>query len=437
MIKTLNFELLIDPGRQGTYFTIPFQVPERIETIRLKYDYDRRDEKQIGIETGEFVSKPEINIIDLGLIGPDGRQVGVSGADKTEIYLSEADATPGYTPSPIFPGEWQILVGAYKVAPEGVSVSYEVVFEEKQLRLLRGDLHTHTMGSDGVHTLEELAWKAKRNGLDFIAVTDHNQPVSVDRLPHIPGVTMIPGVEWTHFQGHANFLGVERPYDEPFFTGTFAETRSRFESARERGALISINHPFEEICPFQFDISQLPFDCIEVWSGPMREANLRAIGLWQQLLTTGRKIPISGGSDYHRDTPFIFLGGPTMGVYTESAGASDILAAIRGGHAFITFAPNGPTAELRAGEARMGDSVPWDEVKELRIQAAGLLAGDLLRVVTAAKDEVIFQASTDGEVSLVFPMAAPGFARLEILRPFIPGMPPLPALISNPIYFDD
>jgi len=33
-------------------------------------------------------------------------------------------------------------------------------------------------------------------------------------------------------------------------------------------------------------------------------------------------------------------------------------------------------------------------------------------------------------------METPGFARVEILREFVPGLPMLPALISNPIYFD-
>ena len=32
-------------------------------------------------------------------------------------------------------------------------------------------------------------------------------------------------------------------------------------------------------------------------------------------------------------------------------------------------------------------------------------------------------------------MEAAGFARIEILRRFLPGLPLLPALISNPIYF--
>ncbi len=436
MIDVMHFEIQIEPARQGCYFTIPFQVRAGIETLRVKYSYARRGSDQILFESGECISQPEINIIDLGLIRPDGGQAGASGSDKTEIYIREADATPGYTPCRIAAGEWRILVGAYKVAPEGVTVWYEVTLEEKSTRLLRGDLHVHTLASDGVHTLEELAWKAKRNGLDFLAITDHNQQVPAERLPRIPGVTMIPGVEWTHFQGHANFVGIDHPYDEPFFTNNIEETRSRFESARRRGALIIINHPFEEICPFQFDYNALPFDCIEVWNGPMRESNLRAIGLWQQLLSAGKKIPISGGSDYHRDTPFIFLGGPSMGVYAESAGTSDILAAIKQGHAFITFAPNGPAVEISAGEAMMGDSVSWNDVKTMNIHANGLVTGDLLRVVTGDSSEVIFKAETDAEVTVNYSMAGLGFARIEILRVFIPGLPPLPALITNPIYFD-
>ena len=33
-------------------------------------------------------------------------------------------------------------------------------------------------------------------------------------------------------------------------------------------------------------------------------------------------------------------------------------------------------------------------------------------------------------------MESAGFARIEILRGFVPGLPRLPALFSNPIYFE-
>jgi len=437
MQKTMILELHVEHERQGSYFTLQFSMPPDTESMTLSYRYARYPESEIKAGSGNFISRREANIIDLGLIAPDGSQVGASGSDKAEITISETQATPGYRPCVLVPGEWQILVGAYKVAPAGVTVIYELSFTQKSLRLLRGDLHTHTLASDGVLSVEELGQRAVRHGLSFLAITDHNQAISTDALPKIPGLTLIPGVEWTHYRGHASFLGVDRPYDAPFAANTFEEALTRFQSARQRGALITIDHPFEEGCEFLLDMQAMPFDCLEVWNGPMRVSNLKAVGLWQSLLAAGKKIPICGGSDYHRDTPFIFLGGPTTCVYAMSPGASDILNALRSGRAYITFAPNGPTLELTAGDAIMGDSVPWSRVKELQICADGLLAGDTARIITGNSSEVILEAPSAGRFKATYTMAAPGFARIEILRSFLPGIPMLPAVISNPIYFDE
>ena len=412
-------------------------MPAGTESLNLIYKYERFDKSEIRYENGSFVSRQEISIIDLGLIAPDGTQVGISGSNKNEIDISANHATPGYKPCILVPGEWRILVGAYKVAQKGVVVSYEITFSQKHRRLFKGDLHAHTLASDGIFTAEELAVRSQRHGLDFIAITDHNQMISADILPRMPGFTLIPGLEWTHYQGHANFLGVDKPYDDTFAANTFAEVCDRFELARERGALIIINHPFAEGNEFKFDLNALPFDCLEIWNGPMRESNLKAIGLWQSMLKAGRKIPICGGSDYHRDTPFIFLGGPTTCVYALSSSAPDILAALRQGHAYISFAPDGPSLDMTAGDAILGDTVDWSQVKELQINADSLLAGDSMRMVTAEANVSILEAPSAGKSHLLYVMESPGFARIEIYRSLIPGLPMFPVLISNPIYFKD
>ncbi len=436
MEETIKLPLFIEHSQQGAYFTLPFTLPQDVEQLNITYSYQRYDGSTYPVHQGIFTSKQEINIIDLGLIAPDGSQVGASGSDKTEIFISQNDATPGYSPHALPAGEWSILVGAYKIAPEGVKVSYTISYKQKKIKLLKGDLHMHTLASDGVHTVKELATKAMRNGLDFIAITDHNQMVSRDALPKISGITLIPGVEWTHYLGHANFLGVDRPYDGPFMTNSDQEMQSKFAQARQNGALITVNHPFESGCEFKFDLNSIHFDALEVWNGPMRESNLRAVGLWQQLLCSGLKIPACGGSDYHRDTPFIFLGGPTMGVYSRSTGFSDILEAIRQGHAYITFAPNGPSLDMHVGDAMMGDSTPWKKENQVKIQAQGLQKGDIIRAVTQAGSVPILEAPQNGEASISLPVEEPGFMRIEILRSFLPGIPPLPALLGNPIYFD-
>ena len=66
------------------------------ESVSLSYHYERHHESEIQLERGSGVARREINIIDLGMISPDGAQVGASGSDKTSIMLSETSATPGY-----------------------------------------------------------------------------------------------------------------------------------------------------------------------------------------------------------------------------------------------------------------------------------------------------------------------------------------------------
>jgi hypothetical protein len=302
--------------------------------------------------------------------------------------------------------------------------------------LFKGDLHTHTIASDGVLRVEELGRHAQRNGLEFLAITDHNQMVSADALPQIDDLTLIPGIEWTHYQGHANFLGVDKPYDGPFLANEIAEVQRRFISARSRGAFISINHPCDAVCPFLFEMESLPFDYLEIWNGPMRGSNLQAIGLWHSMLVAGKKVPICGGSDYHRDSLLLFPGGPTTCVYSKSASTTDILSALRLGHAYITYSATGPTLELTAGHALLGDSVDYSRVRQLEYRVDGLLAGDVVQVVTTRGSAPLVKAETDGGTRGAYSMQAAGFAYIEVLRSFLPGLPLLPALISNPIYFD-
>jgi hypothetical protein len=411
-------------------------MPPDTELLSLTYKYPRFTGKGIDTENGHFIPRVESNIIDLGLIAPDGSQVGASGSDKSNFQVSETFATPGYRRTSLVPGEWQIILGAYKVAPQGVMVAYELTFTPKQVRLLKGDLHTHTVASDGVLALDELGKHARAHGLDFLAITDHNQVATGDALPDIPGLTMLPGVEWTHYKGHANFTGVDKPFGGSFLANTQEEVLEKFQSARDSGALITVNHPFDENVPFTFDLDSLPFDCYEVWNGPMRMSNIQAIGTWSAMLTAGKKVPIVCGSDYHRSQLFLYPGGPTTCVYAKSAGRSDILAALKQGHAYMVYAPDGPTLDLKAGDAIMGDSVSFSEVNEMQVSVKGLQAGDVVQVVTGRDTVQLVQAESNGEFEGTYRMPAPGFARVEITREFIPGVPRLPALISNPIYFD-
>ncbi len=77
-------------------------------------------------------------------------------------------------------------------------------------RWLAGDLHTHTVHSDGVMTVPELARFAVGRGMEFIAVTDHNTVSHHAELwaaAAVHGITLLPGQEVTTEAGHANAFG--------------------------------------------------------------------------------------------------------------------------------------------------------------------------------------------------------------------------------------
>ena len=169
-MKTIRFERFIRKDEQRLYFTLPFDVPENIERMDIYYKYPRHASRT---EDGVTYSD-EINIIDLALTAGNGEYVGASGSDRTHITISAYESSQGYAPMPVVPGTWEIIVGAYKIADEGVTVEYTIELTEKALRRFRGDTHTHTKGSDGVLSSEALVELCRQQHLDYVFITNHN-----------------------------------------------------------------------------------------------------------------------------------------------------------------------------------------------------------------------------------------------------------------------
>src|SRR5437868_2548630 len=150
----------------------------------------------------------EGGVIDLGCHGPSGFRGWSGGARRT--YTVAADwATPGYLLGEPEPGIWHVWLGLHRIPPGGVP--YEVTVTTSAVpipepaapprpprparpprrglpapagtRWLAGDLHSHTVHSDGTLTVHELACLAASRGLDFLAVTDHN---TISHHPVLP-----------------------------------------------------------------------------------------------------------------------------------------------------------------------------------------------------------------------------------------------------------
>lgn len=419
-MKTLEFTHTVTKDREGTYYTIPFPVPENVVKMTVSYSYDHASK-------GLARALNPKNIVDFGLLDGDRRFLGWSGSAHSSVTVGEYGSSAGYLATPVKAGEWHIIIGAYHIMESGADVRYTVEFKEKGEELLFGDLHIHSNASDGRFDTFTLAKMAKDKGLDFIAIANHNNYSENFNLPRVNGLTLIPAVEWTHYKGHLNFFGVKAPFENLFVANDGEEMKKLISAARDMGAVISVNHPKCPFCPYLWGDNDA-FDMIEVWNGPMRKTNLRGIAFWTQLLGEGRKIPILGGSDYHKPRSFMHLGIPATAVYSKSRNADDILKAIRNGHSFVTRNIRGPRLDMRCGEARLGDTVKADLAVRLIITAENLRGARLILVTQ--NGEITLGRGWKKPFSADKTVSGTGFAYLKAVQ----GR--AVRAISNPIYFD-
>src|SRR6185436_18861293 len=108
---------------QGGYRHLPFEVLPGTVRMEIAYNYGALD------GSGNWTTSS--STIDIGLFDQRGIEFlsagfrGWSGSDRAMFFISTGEATPGYTTGALLPGTWNIILGLYKVSPEGCQ--YRVV----------------------------------------------------------------------------------------------------------------------------------------------------------------------------------------------------------------------------------------------------------------------------------------------------------------------
>ncbi|MDY6180334.1 MAG: CehA/McbA family metallohydrolase [Candidatus Faecousia sp.] len=416
-MEKLVIDHLVDKSREGSYYSVPFCVPEGVRSLTVRCSYPKQG-----------------SVIDLGLEDGQGQFLGWSGSSREYVTVGEFDATPGYLMEPVRAGTWHILVGAYHVREGGVQVRYEVTFDAGGKAWLFGDLHVHSDASDGQHDIPTLARMAKKEGLDFLAVTNHNNYSENFFLPRVPGLTLIPGTEWTHYRGHMNFLGIQKPFTGSFVANDLEGMRAITRQARERGALISANHPRCNVCPYLWE-DEDSFQLVEVWNGPMRKINRDGIAWWTELLRKGKKVWAVGGSDFHRDRGPVRVGNPVTAVYSDSPSAKDILSAVARGRCYVTSGVRGIRLGMTCGGETFGGTVTGGAPYVLEVSAQRMPLGTVLQVVGSSSELARFRAK-GGSVRETLEVSGEGFAYLLAGVPLRNGEI-WPLAVSNPIFFGE
>ncbi len=418
----------IPKSKEKTYYERRFVVPENVCCIDIEYHYNRYD--TLRQDDGTTI-QTERNTVDLAIRDGYGNYIGASGAGRHHIHISAWNSSAGYACTNTNAGDWAVIIGAYRIADEGARVTYRITFTYKERTLLLGDIHTHTNASDGKLSLAELVRAAKGNGLDFLFVTDHNDYAQNFQISAFgtETFTVLPGMEWTHYNGHCGLLGVTRPVASPFCVNTGGQVSSLLREAQKNGALTVQNHPFCPSTGWQFDIDDSIFDLVEIMNGgTLPSANEACLRWWHDRLCQGRKIPIAGGSDYHGTKYGKNVGQPSTALYAMSLAPDDILSALRNGNGYVILWPGAPVLWAEAGQAILGETAPRGT--EICITLTGLQGGDRLRIITnIAREEMICPEQTC-QVSLHRAPDNADFIRFEVIR----GTERI--LISNPIYFE-
>ncbi|MDB5084024.1 MAG: phosphoesterase domain protein [Bacilli bacterium] len=422
--ETIQISCFISEEEEGTFVEVPFELPANVDEIYIQMDV--QEKKDSG------------TTIDLG-IRDQYRVRGWSGGARNHFEIGKERATPGYLAGDLAEGGWAVLLGAYQVPSNGCQVELQLTLTFESPRWLKGDLHGHSVHSDGSYTLNEIAEIAIKQGLDFVGLMDHNTSSQNIAYPKDTPVLFIPGMELTTYRGHCNLFGAIEPVldfripDSDTLANVLRETR-------EKGSYISINHPHNLSCPscsWQWGW-EIDYDWVEVWNGPWNPYNLNTLNWWQEQLMSGKRLVAVGGSDTHRQHPYVKHGSPTNWVNSCSRSVKGILAAIHRGHVSISYCPNGPQIELKFGSFGMGDIVAADQKSTVCFEAVidDLQATDQIKVISNFGIEQQVDCKEEGEFKLNFAVGEQIFLRVEVWRYFAEVDQYLMASMTNPIYFD-
>lgn len=284
-----------------------------------------------------------------------------------------------------------------------------------------GVTHCHSTASDGGLTLERLIEKAKKKKLDFLMITDHN--VNCKEFPEVDGLTLIYGAELSKNGGHCNMWGVkdvidQKDYDTCESYDDFLRVKNE---AKKRGAVICMNHPHCKQCPWRWEKNPEDVDVLEVWNSPTHYDNLETTEWWHEQLRKGHRLPVVGGSDYHRDYVVTdLLTWPVTYVYAKSASPEDILDAIVNGRTTISFTTGSTVIDIKCGNSVIGDTVKLGKDTNVTINVSRLHKNHRLIVFDADGECFTYKATKrNKDFSVTLPVKKEGFICAHVV--FEPG----------------
>jgi hypothetical protein len=347
---------------------------------------------------------------------------------------------------------------------------------------VRGAIHIHTRRSDGTGTVDDVAAAASRAGLNFIVLTDHGDGT---REPDSPayrhGVLCIDAVEISTAHGHLVALGLPRA---PYSLG--GEARDVVEDVRRLGGMAIAAHPSSARAQLRWTDWNVDLDGLE-WANadsewrdeplltfartlltyPFRRPEALATLLdrpqeaferWDAL-SRERPIVAVAASDAHARIALTSLGDPydnrisihlpsyesifrtfsiaIPGLALTGEAKSDsraVLDAIRRGGVYSSI-------DALAGPVALSFSASDPDGSVAMGQDLIMKGPTMLVVQTNSPESATITLLRNGQPlksgagpRLEYQASEAGVYRVEMQWPGAPGQPPVPWVVTNPIY---
>ena len=324
------------------------------------------------------------------------RQMGVRGFDPEAEYMLEflpfdASREPKYDYETLavrpmngclafthaFPGEQEHIIRVFQpgvsIRPDNAWLNLRIYSLEADLYdryPWRGDLHSHSTGSDGSETTEIVAANYRRAGFDFFAQTDHHRYApSVQCAQYYADkpidLHIMRGEEVHSFGNHVHIVnaggrssvnelferdpaGYERevarireemPVPHGINAHEYAASIWVFRKIRECGGLAIFAHPH-----WMADVYHVPekltdalfasgeFDAFELLGGHELHSNNLQTSYYFEQREKGYKYPAVGSSDSHGTVETMWFTWMTTLVFSRNNDTESLLSAIRNGY---------------------------------------------------------------------------------------------------------
>ena len=432
IVMTFTGTLTKDDSK--TFHPYSFYVPEGTTNIHIDFEFS------------PFYAEGRIhrNQINVSVNDPNHVRGVWCIINEVGIDINGIQSTPGFRTEAIQTGQWTAFVDSHRILPPTtVHYTMTVTLTSDELMIdpveydgsqrvakaeagwYRGDLHGHTIHSDGRWDVPEFTEFQRNRGLDFVSLTDHNiiSGLNQHRSQTEDGFLAMGGMELSTFNGHMLALGGYHWYEWRLDIEEGTNITRIMQNVIDRGDLLIIAHPmspdepFCSGCMWTFEEARPGVALgVEVWNGFWHMFNQEGLQQYYAWLNQGHRLICTSGTDIHGPHPLDTTRRAGFNVvYAEELSEKAILDALRKGHSYISAGPELLlTAETESGKTAMvGDLLP-DETTTFKLVWNDAHEGDILHIITDGQVDDELTVDLSGEHEWTIPAGQAKWVSVEL-----------------------